>query len=123
MGNVFPDLCSIQHILLRCNIFTIPKLFFTKCPDREDFLIFAYFFIRIARSGNIFLQRLLCFYVEIYFVFIKISCTFLRYVFDFINFYIPPGGRGGKVLIGVPYSSNVRYVLYINKLRGVGGNF
>lgn len=28
---------------------------------------------------------------------------------------------GGKVLIGVPFSSNVRSLLYINTLRGVGG--
>jgi hypothetical protein len=41
--------------MLHCNIFTIPALFFTKNPDREDFPIFAHFFIKIARSGNFFL--------------------------------------------------------------------
>jgi len=53
-------------------------LFFTKYPVREYFPIFAYFFLNSSRSGNFLLQYLgcistlqglLCFYLEIYFVF------------------------------------------------------
>ena len=52
--------------MLRC-IFTIPKLFFTKCPVWEYLCNLRYFFLHSSRSGNFLL---FCYCPKIYFAYV-----------------------------------------------------
>jgi hypothetical protein len=107
-----------------------PYLVFVSCLRLESTELNQNSFTSLIRSANSS-NCLVCFVksnIMFSFKLVRVSPRFVHYTIHFVAvqhvytfwlfldtfcrhiyiFYIPPGGRGGKVLMGVPYSSYVR---------------